>query len=591
MEQVQKRKIRNIHIDSLENEYMKKRIESLSKDDAGVNFCVELKSIDDEFTKFFINVLSKLKNIGLDDFNVQIVTLDEDSRLNHIKLTTRILGESELENLILIESLLPKKANLFISEKYNGVFKNFSLDNAVKVNQLINLEVDYIKSLELSPFEQYLMAYDFMSNFCYNNDEKDIENGTEYMSRLLTSALSNEYFVCSAYSKVFCGVLTGLGIDCVPEYLYVNCGSEANRQDDLHVNVLVNLCDPKYGIDGIVFTDACNDARKTEYTTTKNGNILFSAFGEVGYLLSAINLNDIRKMRTIFTVDEFSSLKFLYGDTSKLLGSNYKAIFDGFEDQDFLNYLEFFSKNHPELGNLKDYDENLSDEDWDKIDGVISNSIKKIMLSVFGNREVASAIEKCDKSNITESVVLYSSDLSRLFKQAVILKINGIDDKKIKEYMISVKQQIIDGIDGFDKDYEVEKVLKHNQYISSKYGKQVGKIKSISLEEYLKDYIAFGEDFYSHYMLFCFSQREKIAALFEKIKKGSPIIEMRDYSAALSEILKKQGYNEGKIASFVSHKLENTAKDADFWFCKDAENRFLKFSNQKWEEINNNRAY
>lgn len=591
MEQVQKRKTRNIHIDSLENEYMKKRIDSLSKDDAGVNFCVELKNIDGEFTQFFVGVLSKLKQIGLEDFNVKVVTLDEDSSLSHIKVTTRILGESELENLKIIESLLPKKANLFIAEKYNGVFKNFSLENAVKVNQLINAEVDYIKSLKLSPFEQYLMAYDFMSNFCYNNDEKDTENGTEYMSRLLTSALSNEYFVCSAYAKVFCGVLAGLGIDCMPEYLYVNTGTEANRQDDLHVNVLVNLCDPKYNIDGVIFTDACNDARKTEYTTTKNGDILFSAFGEVGYLLSAINLNDIKKMRSIFTFDEFSSLKFLYGDTSKLLGTDYKSIFDGFEDQDFLNYLEFFSKGHPELVNLKNYDEDLSDEDWDKIDGVISRSVKKIMLSVFGDREVASSIEKCDKSNIIESVVLYSSDISRLFKQAVILKINGVDDKKIKEFMLSAKQEIVDAIEGFDKDYEIDKVLRHNQYISSKYGKKVGKIKSISLEEYLKHYIAFGEDFYSHYMLFCFSERDKIASLFENIKRSSPNIEMKDYYLALSEILKKQGYDESKIESFVSHKLENTARDADFWFYKDAENRFLKFSNQKWEELNNGRAF
>ncbi len=589
--QNQKRKTRNIFVRELDSDLLKRRINGLTKDDSGVNFYFELKNLDDDFLKFVVSCTQKLKSIGVDKYNFKIVTLDEDSALDHIKVTTRILEESELERLISIESIIPKTSKVCISEKYNGVYHDFSLADAIQVNNLINAETEYIKSLKLSPFEQYLMAYDFMSNFCYNEDENDTENGTEYVSRLLISALTNEYFVCSAYAKVFCGVLKNLGIDCAPEYLYVNAGSETFRQDELHVNVLVHLKDEKYGIAGIVFTDACNDARKAEYIETKSGSMLNVSMGEIGYLLSAVNIEDVKKMHSVFTVDEFSSLQFLYGDTKRLLSDDFTMIFNAFEDQDFLNYFDFFVRIFPEYEVLKNIQDNISDDDIGIIYEAISSDVKKMMNKIFGDTEVASSVEKYDSTQDEETIVVYDSELSKLFKQAVILKIAGISDNQIYEYILSKKDETLSFINGFDKEFEVDKILRHNNYIASRYDKVVENVRPIKIKEFLDSYTMFGDDFYSFYMMFCFCQREAIASLFEKVKSTSPEISYDAYFEALSQILRKQGYDERKISSFVSHKLETTARDADFWFNKDAKNGFLQFSNLMWEKFNKAKQY
>lgn len=585
--QNQKRKARNIFVRELDSDVLRRRINGLTKADGGVNFYFELKNLDDEFLEFAIDLTDKLLEKGISDFNYKFVTLDEESELDHIKVTTRILSDNELENLVYVESMIPDTAKVCISEKYKGVFHDFSLVDAIQVNDLINAETAYIKSLNLSPFEEYLMAYDFMSSFCYNDDENDTENGTEYVSRLLTSSLTNGYFVCSAYAKVFCGVLNNLGIDCAPEYLYINSGSETFRQDDLHVNVLVNLHDEKYGINGIVFSDACNDARALDYVVTKSGAIINSATGETGYLLSAVNIDDVKKMRSIFSFDRFSSLKFLYEDYSKLLGNDYKLIFDSFEDEDFLNYFEFLTRKFPEYEKLKEKANYVPDEECDKI----CDSVKKMLNEVFGEVEVASSVEKFDSTRETETIVVYNSELSKLYKQAVILKIAGVSDKQVLDYICQQKDEVLSMTNSFDKEYEVDRVFRHNQYIASRYGKTVEYVRPVLLDEFLDNYTMFGDDFYSYYMMFCFCQRKEIAELFEKVKKTSPEIKFEDYNKALTEILRKQGYDENKIDSYVSHRLETTARDADFWFDKDAKNCFLKYSNMMWEKFNKAKNY
>lgn len=590
MKQIQKRRIRNIFIKDLESESMKKRIFALTSHDKGVNFYFELPELNEDFMIFAQNLISNLSKIGIDDYKFKILTLDENSNLDHLKVTTRVLKTSELEKLIQIAEMMPEKAELLISEKYHDKSCDFSLNDAIFANEFVNEEVNYIKSLKLSPFEEYLLAYDFASSFFYNDDEDDTLKRTEHVSRLLTSALTNEYFVCSAYAKVFCGVLSGLGIDSVPEYLNINIGSKTKPEYELHVNVLVDLKDIKYGIDGIVFTDACNDARKAEYITKKSGETLLSVAGETGYILSAVNIRDIQNMKDNFTFDKYSSLKFLYGDTSVLLGDDFQCIFDGYEDEDFLKYLEFFIRKYPDFNAISSNLSDIFDFDVEKINKLYAKDIKQDMISVFGNVEVATSVEKCDISDLDETIVVYNSELSKLYKQAMILKISGVSDEKIHNYISMQKREVLSAIDSFDKEYEVGRVFRHNEYIASKYGNDIHETRPIKLREFLNYYTTFGDDYYSYFTLFCFSKRKEIAELFENVKRNSPSVKFNDYFLALYEILKKQGFADKKIAKFVGHRLIETARTADMWFDKTADNCFLKYSNEMWNIFNNEKG-
>lgn len=590
MKQIQKRRIRNIFIKDLESNSMKKRISGLTSHDKGVNFYFELPELNEDFMIFAQNLIGNLSKIGIDDYKLKVLTLDENSNLNHLKVTTRVLKTNELEKLIQLEEMMPENAKVLISEKYHDKSCDFSLNDAIFANEFVNEEVNYIKSLKLSPFEEYLMAYDFTSSFFYNDDEDDTQKRTEHVSRLLTSALTNEYFVCSAYAKVFCGVLAGLGIDSVPEYLNINIGTKAKPEYELHVNVLVDLKDLKYGIDGIVFTDACNDARKAEYITKKSGEILLSVLGETGYILSAVNICDIQNMKSNFTFDEYSSLKFLYGDTSALLSDDFKCIFNGFEDEDFLKYLEFFTRKYPEFNKINLNMEDIFDLNIIHINNLYAKNIQQDMISVFGNLEVATSIEKCDISDLDETIVVYNSELSKLYKQAMILKISGISDEKIHNFISSQKREILSGIDSFDKEYEVDRVFRHNEYIASKYGNDIHETRPIRLKEFLNYYTTFGDDYYSYFTLFCFSRRKEISEFFENIKRNSPSVKFDDYFLALCEILKKQGFEDKKIAKFAYHRLVESARTADMWFDKTAKNCFLKYSNKMWDIVNNEKG-
>lgn len=590
MKQIQKKRIRNVFIKDFESDSMKKRIFTLTSQDQGVNFYFEISKLDEDFMLFAKDLVANLKAKGIDEYNFKIVTLDEDSDLNRIKVTTRVLETNELENLIQLEQIMTEKSKIFISEKYNNKFCDFSLHDAIFANEFINAEIEYIKSLNLSPFEEYLMAYDFTSGFFYNDDENDSQKRTEHMSRLLNSSLTNEYFVCSAYAKVFCGVLSGLGIDSVPEYLNINIGTKTNPDYELHVNVLVSLKDSKYGIDGIVFTDACNDARKAEFVTKKTGESLICLSGETGYILSAVNIDDICNMKSNFDFDDYSTLKFLFGDTGELLGDDYKLIFDGYEDEDLLKYLDFFIRTYPEFNYINSDISNITELNTREINSSFAEDIKKNMIKILGNCEVATSVEKCDISDLDETIVVYNSELSKLYKQAIILKISGVSDEKIYNFIKEQKDSVLSVIDSFDKDYEVDKVFRHNDYIASKYGNSINNVRPIKLKEFLDYYTAFGDDYYSYFTLYCFSKRKEIYELFQKVRNNSPKIKYDDYFVALCEILNKQGYDRNKIIGYVEHKLVETARTADAWFDKNASNCFLKYSNDMWDIFNNEKG-
>ena len=84
-----------------------------------------------------------------------------------------------------------------------------------------------------------------MLNFLYNEELTD--KLTE--SRSISKSLSNGYIVCVGYSKIFCQLLSELGINSNLVYIEPKNGGGG------HARVIVKVIDEKYNINGVYVFD------------------------------------------------------------------------------------------------------------------------------------------------------------------------------------------------------------------------------------------------------------------------------------------------------------------------------------------------
>ena len=578
------KKIRNIKIYDYNDASTLRRINELSTKDEGVSFWFEPERVDDDFLCFAKYCIDLLDSKGIKDYKFSVVTYDEKSKVEDIKLTTRILKTDELERLIMLEDVMPSSARLTISEDHNERLYDYSVSDAIQAHEFINAQVDYIKSLNLSPFEEYLMAYDVVANLFYNQDPE--EEKWYQKSRTLISGLTQDTFVCVAHAKVFNGLLSGLGILSQTQSLFVNIGDRGHRQEELHVNVMVYLNDPKYMLDGVVFTDACNDSNVLRTTVSKNGQALYSVQDST-ILLSAVNIDDVSHMKDSFTFDDFNLLKALYVDRDLLTSKEYGDIFDCLEDEYARRYIDFFLKIYPEyvesVNQFDEIDESLIVKIQEDYEPIVHN----IMLKVFGNIEVATEVERKDRSGLDSTVVFYDTTLSKLYTQGIVMLMSGITPVTVERYIKQNKMIVDIAIEKFDKDYEVERTVKHNNVIAARYGEKIEEVRPICLDEYYTDYYDFCNDEYAALAYQMFSRKECIDLLLKAVRANSPIVEESDYVMAYMNILKAQGYPEKKMEGYALNKFVQSARTASFWFEPDAVNAFSRYSEEQWEHYNN----
>ena len=204
-----KRKIRVVNIRDMGDAKPYNRMFRIKKQDEGVVFRFEIPEFNDEFVSYVQDIMQRMKEQDVKNYTISLVTHNPDSPQSFVRSATRIISTQELETLIDLEGLLPDGAKLVVTEKYHDKFMDFSVSEAIQAHEFVNQNVEYIKSLNLSPFEEYLMAYDLTALFFYN-DDNDANEKDYFKSRLLTSALTDEYFVCSAHSKLLVGLLQRL---------------------------------------------------------------------------------------------------------------------------------------------------------------------------------------------------------------------------------------------------------------------------------------------------------------------------------------------------------------------------------------------
>ncbi len=166
---------------------------------------------------------------------------------------------------IKIRSILEKYIN-----KYN--FKNidlhiindfyeYSYQEYMEEEELLNSLVEPIKNSDLSPFEKYIAVYNIVKNF---KPYKENENNRE-QARYLRHILHNDYIVCVGYAKLLHCLLEKVGIKSNEIGVEVdtsyddgfnpNNPTEQTVKRGGHARLVINMEDDKYNIHGLYMAD------------------------------------------------------------------------------------------------------------------------------------------------------------------------------------------------------------------------------------------------------------------------------------------------------------------------------------------------
>lgn len=110
----------------------------------------------------------------------------------------------------------------------------------------------------LSNLEKYAYIYSIVTDFIYNESEKD-----KTMSRDLIGVLNSDNIVCVGYAHLLKELCDRVGIECeVQQVIAQDGGKEVTSSN--HANCCVRIKDEKYGIDMLVYADPCWDSKKED---------------------------------------------------------------------------------------------------------------------------------------------------------------------------------------------------------------------------------------------------------------------------------------------------------------------------------------
>lgn len=118
--------------------------------------------------------------------------------------------------------------------------------------------IEHIRESDKSPLEKYLAVYDIAKKFKpYKENEDDRKQ-----ARYLRYILDNEYLVCVGFAKLLQTLLEKVDISSTDYSISIDSSykdgfdiSETPVNLTGHARLLVNIVDPKYGIDGYYISD------------------------------------------------------------------------------------------------------------------------------------------------------------------------------------------------------------------------------------------------------------------------------------------------------------------------------------------------
>jgi hypothetical protein len=203
---------------------------------------------------------------ALDKYNLpnQVVIRLEDRHL-----FTKLINTTKLSNT----------SNIYVNssetEKDEGLGEGIiSLDTYLSYENRLNKMVEGLESL--SPYEKYLAVYNIVKKYKPYKENEDSKSD----ARNIYDILDNEYMVCVGYAKLLEDLLGRVGIEAYALSSSVDVGFDhADPKAEVlgdefvttwggHQRCIVNLTDPKYGIDGYYMADPTwdNNFKVDSYT-------------------------------------------------------------------------------------------------------------------------------------------------------------------------------------------------------------------------------------------------------------------------------------------------------------------------------------
>jgi len=219
----------------------------------------ELKNLLIELETAKIEKRFELK-VSIENYNDVVISL-----VNQIASRVRQMGSemdvfinslemefksSEIDSFIVLEESFDKKD---IGLYFDGGLEAYTLAETLFAQLQIDDIIEQINSTGASPFERYLMAYDFITSRVY----KEYQQGSA-KSRDLIAVMNGDNIVCVGYAKLMDRLCKGIGIESYyqPVRVYDGKGNDLGG----HQNNIIYLKDDKYGIDGFYYSDACWDS-------------------------------------------------------------------------------------------------------------------------------------------------------------------------------------------------------------------------------------------------------------------------------------------------------------------------------------------
>ena len=325
--------------------------------------------------------IEEIINCNANSINVTFKTNDYNSifsaikKINNFKQNVtykiNITDKNSFNNFIFNNEDILTLDNIKIIQNERA-YENVSFQEYVKKEKIL---LDMVApARNLSPFEQYLYAYNLTKNF---KEYTPSEEGWE-QSRALYNILDNEYIVCAGYTRLLEDLLDKLGIKS-REFGVVAHDKETNQYGN-HSILQVKIVDEKYGIDGIYFADPTNDSDKN---------------------------NDYYQYALMSNVEEQYIAHNSYDETASFFAVNSVEEF-------YDNFKKWYNKQENKERAIKDlakqfikiiykFDKNIYDEIFEKYSNLLNSditetNIKEILL------EVANYIENNLNNNISEEI-------------------------------------------------------------------------------------------------------------------------------------------------------------------------------------------
>ena len=309
----------------------------------------------------------------------------------HYNITVNVDNREKLSKSKLLD-LVPNNVNLRINNYKEKYKLNEYKDNDKKIEEFI----EYIKKSDLTEFEKYIEAYNFVSNYKDVNPTKSYFRNDLERSRSLKYILDNKYIVCVGYSKLLLAILDKLEIPCYMIHTDVYDNIKEDDKSNGHRRLMVKIKDEKYDIDGIYLCDP----------TFEN------SLGKKSLVYSLMTFDDVKskyKVESLQIYDlllDFHNKNEFYRKINYLIKQNSTSSFNNVSTSIFNTILEYLERlDYSKYEYFKDkysiyfnkiiseeklYNEfkNMLDEYYEYIINLINKSVKNnTKLSALYNNE------------------------------------------------------------------------------------------------------------------------------------------------------------------------------------------------------------